>query len=79
MPELLILLRVDAAAVALAACVAAAALIGSHRDEAAAGLAEGLERAAAWRAAAGAALVAGVLWLLETVLRAHGRHRAGVA
>lgn len=77
MNELIILLRVDAAAVALAATIGAAALVTSHRDEAAAGLEEGLERAAAWRAVAQAAGVAVALWLLShVILRAHGRHRA---
>lgn len=79
MPELLILLRIDAAAVALAATVGAAALIFEHREEAAAGWAEGLEQARAWRAVARVAGVAALLWLLERLLRPHGAHRREVS
>ncbi|MEE4545546.1 hypothetical protein V2S66_26710 [Streptomyces sp. V4-01] len=77
MRELLILLRFDSYVVALGATIAAATIITSHREEAAAGLAEGAERVAAWRAAARVAAVSALLWLLSrVVLRAHGRHRA---
>jgi hypothetical protein len=78
MPELLILLRVDAAAVALAATIGAAAYIQSHQPEAAAGLAGGLEWAAVRRAQVRDAALDVVMWLLEHLLRAHGQHRRQV-
>jgi hypothetical protein len=86
MTELLILLRIDAAAVALAAVIGSAAYVGAHHTEAIAALAEGLAQLAAWRdslaalgRASAAAAVTALLWLLAHILRAHGRHRAGVA
>lgn len=79
MNELLILLRVDAAAVALAATTGAAIFIGAHRAEAEAALAEGLAQVAAWSSAVATAAATALLWLLVHVLPGHGQHRAGVS
>jgi hypothetical protein len=86
MTELLMLLRIDAAAVALAAVIGSTAYVGAHHTEATAALAEGLAQVAAWRdslaalgRASAAAAVTALLWLLAHILRAHGRHRAGDA
>lgn len=64
----------------IAGCVwTAANHIGAHRAEAAAGWREGVAQLTTWRhglAAGGAGVVlAGWLWLLVTVLPAHGTHR----
>lgn len=79
MSDVLILLRVDAAAVAMAATTGAAVFISAHRAEAEAARAEGLAQLATWSSAVATAAATALLWLLVHVLPGHGQHRAGVS